>query len=273
MKSLIPIAAASVILLSACHSLIFEDRSGCPSFVFFLMEDRNGLSPMDEVRIDIRESSNLELLASDTEQLGRIAGRDYFLPVRKCQEISATGIAGIMRAVSAGRMCTVAPGTQWDPVYRFSSTGSAMGGETQIPVRMKKEYSSICVRFRSDNGVFPYTVTARANTCGMDLVSGRPVEGPFSFTPDEEEPGVFRFIVPRQADLGLALELTAKSGLSLEYGPVDDIVLWNALEQIEGFSWDLENLPDISIEIDYVRSQMTLVVNDWEVGSSVEIII
>ena len=272
MKYLIPIAAATLLAVS-CHRLVFEDRSKCPSFVFFRVEDANGVPVNEELRLEIRETSGMEMLASDNVSMNRMEESDYFLQVRKCPEISATGTAGIRAAVCAGRMCTVAPGTQWDPVYRFAWTSSAMGGETFVPVRMKKEHSSICVRFRSDEGIFPYTVAAKGNTCGMDLVSGSPLTGPFNCSPAEEEPGVFRFTVPRQADHGLALELTAKPGLSIEYGPVDEIVLWRALELIDGFSWELENLPDIDIDIDYVRSQMTVVVNDWELASSVEITI
>lgn len=272
MKYLIPIAAAALMAVS-CHRLVFEDRGKCPSFVFFRVEDANGVPVGEELRLEIRETSGMEMLASDNVPMDRMDERDYFLQVRKCPEISATGTAGIKAAVCAGRMCTVAPGTQWDPVYRFSYTGSAMGGETLVPVRMKKEYSRICVRFSSDEGIFPYTVVAKGNTCGMDLVNGIPLPGPYSFRPEEEEPGVFRFTVPRQADYGLALELQAKPGVSIEYGPVDEIVLWRALELIDGFSWELENLPDIDIDIDYVRSQMTVIVNDWDVASSVEITI
>ncbi|MBO4434387.1 MAG: hypothetical protein J5769_02910 [Bacteroidales bacterium] len=272
MKYLIPIAAAAVLVCS-CHRLVFEDRRACPSFVFFRVEDPNGLSVTEQLKLEIRETSGMEMLAEDNVQLGLMHGRNYFLEVRKCEEISATGTAGIRNAVCAGRMCTVASGTQWDPVYRFSWTSSAMGGETFVPVRMKKEYSRICVRFSSEQGIFPYTVAAKANTCGMDLVNGTPLKGPFNCSPPEEEPGVFRFTVPRQADRSLALELTAKPGMSIEYGPVDEIVLWNALEKIDGFSWALENLPDIDINIDYTRSQMTVIVNDWELASSVEITI
>lgn len=260
-----------MMLACSCHGLVFEDRSGCPSFVFFRVEDPNGVPVTEELRLEIRETSGMEMLASDIVPLGRMEDRDYFLEVRKCEAISATGTAGISKAVCAGRMCTVAPGTQWDPVYRFSWTSSAMGGETFVPVRMKKEYSKICVRFSSPEGIFPYTVAASANTCGMDLVSGVPLKGPYSCSPAEEEPGVFRFTVPRQADRSLALQLTAKPGVSIEYGPVDQIVLWNALEKINGFNWELENLPDIDIDIDYARSQMTVIVNDWELGTSVEI--
>lgn len=270
MKYLLPIATA-LILACSCHRLVFEDRSNCPSFLFFRVEDPNGVPFTEQLRVEIRETAGMEMLAADNVPLGRIQGRDYFLQVRKCEEISAIGTVGIKAAVCAGRLCTIAPGAQWDPVYRFSSTSSAMGGETLIPVRMKKEYSTICVRFRSSEGVFPYTVSASANTCGMDLVSGVPLNGPYSYSPAEEEPGVFRFTVPRQADRSLTLQLTAKPGASIEYGPVDRIVLWNALERIDGFNWELENLPDIDIDIDYARSQMTVIVSDWELGSSVEI--
>ena len=45
---------------------------------------------------------------------------------------------------------------------------------------------------------------------------------------------------------------------------MDSLVLWDLLKQVDGFSWSLKNLPDMSVEIDYVRSEVTLSICDWQ---------
>ena len=51
--------------------------------------------------------------------------------------------------------------------------------------------------------------------------------------------------------------------------PQDSIILWNLLKQVEGFSWELKNLPDLTVEIDYIRSEVTLSITDWQTETSI----
>ena len=139
---------------------------------------------------------------------------------------------------------------------------------------MTKEFSRVLVRFKSEDGVFPYSVIVSGNTCGIDLVTGRPLEGDFRFVPIESTPGVFLFTVPRQADYSLSLELWAGADSKVgKEGHVDDLILWNALQNIDGFSWSMENLPDLTVEIDYVKASVTVLVNDWDLSSTINYVI
>lgn len=264
--------ALAGLLTVSCRSLVLEDRTPCPSFLFFHVEDTGGLPMDEEVVVEVRETMGMNILASDKVSFEKMDRRSYFMEVLKSREILATGLSGVKNARRDGTRWTVREGMEWDRIYRFSEKAPASGEETHIPEWMKKEHSVVTVRFNSADGGFPYYVVARSGTCGLDMVSGKPVPGEFSFRPDEGTEGEFSFTVPRQADLSLSLELWAKPGnpALLEEGLVDRIVLWDALSKIPGFSWELENLMDISVDIDYVRSQVTVTVNDWMLGATID---
>jgi len=259
------LTALAGMLPVSCKSLVLEDRTPCPSFLFFHVEDTGG-QPMDkEVIVEVRETMGMNLLATDKVSFDRMDRRSYFMEILKSREILAAGLSGVVNARRSGTHWTVREGMEWDRIYRFAEKAQADQEETHIAEWMKKEHSIITVRFNSGDGEFPYFVVAKAGTCGMDLVSGKPVSGPFRYRPPKQESGVFSFTVPRQADYSLTLEMWDP-----DEGYVDDIVLWDALNRIPGFSWELENLMDISVYIDYVRSQVTVTVNDWMLGATID---
>lgn len=266
------LTAVAGMLPVSCRSLVLEDRTPCPSFLFFHVEDTGGLPMDNEVVVEVRETMGLNVLASDKVSFEKMDSRSYFMEVLKSREILATGLSGVKNARPGGTGWTVKEGQEWDRIYRFWEKAPADGEETHIRERMKKEHSVITVRFNSGEGAFPYYVVVKGGTSGLDMVSGKPVPGAFSYRPPEQESGMFSFSVPRQGDLSLKLELWAKPGFPglQEEGLVDTIVLWEALGRIPGFSWDLENLMDISVDIDYVRSQVTVTVNDWMLGATID---
>lgn len=273
MKTWNLIAILAALTSASCRQMVLEDRSICPAFVYF---ERPGDCPVENrepVRLMVLDAVSLEELASDNPLLQEI-NSNYCLQVTKRPEIVSVGVAGIRMSSLNGTRLELPYGSQGDPVYRFSKTDTLTDETVFVPMKMTKEFSRVLVRFKSEDGVFPYSVVVSANTCGIDVVTGRPVKGSFRFVPIESTPGVFLFTVPRQSDYSLSLELWAgpesKAG---KEGHVDDLILWNALQNIDGFSWALESLPDISVEIDYVKESVTVLVNDWDVSTTINYII
>ena len=259
-----------ILALSAasCRDLVFEDRTDCPSFVFFDVREKQTLPSDEPVCVRIMDGISGLLLNTDTVSVSKMDRRSYYLPVKKTPEAHVYGAAGFGKSRADGTVWTVPLGSDADSLYLFRTVVDASGEEVTAPVVMTKEHSKVSVRYIIEPGrEFPYNVVVSGNTSGIDIFTGEPVEGEFRFSPDETEPGLFRFIAPRQADLTLTLEMWAKEGVSAETGHVDDLVLWSMLSEIEGFDWTMENLPDINIELDYVRSFMTITVGDWVVGS------
>jgi len=258
--------------ICACQSLIREDRSDCPATLLFEFTDDQGLGDAELMYLEAFPVLGPETKVTDTTTVGAMAGKSYTLQVRRSDAVSIYGLAcfGRSHIVREGRW-VVDPGQDGDRLYRFGAQVSGMEESAIVPVELTKEHSYIRVKFKQydmqkEQGRFPFTVVVAANTCGIDLYSGAPVPGTFQFFPEEKLAGEFEFTVPRQADQSLTLELWDKSGGE---APLDSIVLWTLLKQVEGFSWDMKNLPDLYVEIDYVRSEVTLSISDWQTVTSI----
>ena len=239
--------------------------------MFFDIRDSRDLEMTSSIRLNIRDSETGNMLSEDRPLLEDISPEDYHMTIRKTEEITVTGVVGIRMCEDYDNLTTlgVPTGYQGDPIYRFVVDTLGMQDEIRIPVTMLKDHSKIKVRFRTQEGAFPYRVVAKGNTAGTDLLTGQPIRGRFRYEPPESEPGVFEFIVPRQIDYLLALEIWAKPGMTLEEGYLDDFILWSVLQKVRGFSWDLVNLPDLTLDIDFVRSAVTVTVNDWNVAETI----
>lgn len=268
----ITVLLATLMCLS-CRSLVLEDRRECPAFIFFNRPDDCPVGNKETVELMVMDANTLEELASDKPLLKEI-GDDYFLTIEKRPEIATVGVAGKRMSNMNGTKLELPEGCQGDPIYLFSKKEPLVEESALVTLNMTKEFSRVLVRFKSEDGEFPYQVVVTANTCGIDLLSGRPVEGAFRFVPIESTPGVFLFTVPRQADYSLSLELWSNSeSKSGKAGHVDDLLLWTALQNIDGFSWAMESLPDLTVEIDYVNASVTVLVNDWDISSTFNYII
>lgn len=260
-------AAAAV---CSCQSPIREDRSGCPATLFFEFLDKQGIGPAELMYLEASPVLAPEGRVTDTTTVGAMSDKTYSLQVRRSDAVSIYGMAcfGNSRIVR-GSGWVVDQQQDGDRLYRFSAKASGMDESAVIPVEMTKEHSVIRVKFiefdrEEMHGRFPFRVVVTANTCGIDLHDGVPIPGPFRYEPPEQLAGEFEFTVPRQADQSLTLELWPRESGEDPDGPLDSIVLWNLLKQVEGFGWDLKNLPDLSVEIDYIRSEVTLSIGDWQ---------
>ena len=267
-RKLIVLLAAPALI--SCRQIVLEDRTDCPAFVYFGRTADCPVENRESVSLMVLDAETLEELASDKPLLKELDAGDYYLPIQKRPEIVSVGVAGVRMSSLRGTSLLLPSGNQGDPIYHFSKREPLTDETVFVPLKMTKEFSRVLVRFKSEDGVFPYSVIVSGNTCGLDLVTGRPIEGEFRFVPIESTPGVFLFTVPRQADYSLSLELWAGSDSKVgKDGHVDDLILWNALQNIDGFSWAMENLPDLTVEIDYVNASLTVLVNDWNISSTI----
>ena len=263
-------ALAVAITVCSCQSPIREDRSGCPATLFFEFLDSQGLGPTELMYLEASPVLGGSGKVTDTTTVGAMSDKTYSLQVRRSDAVSIYGMACFGNSHIIRESGWVVDQQQdGDRLYRFSAKASGMDESAIIPVEMTKEHCCIHVTFvdfdrQLNQGRFPFRVVVTANTCGIDLHDGTPVIGLFHYSPPEKLSGEFQFTVPRQGDQSLKLELWDFEADEDTDKPLDSILLWNLLKQVEGFSWDLKNLPDISLEINYIRSEVTLSISDWQ---------
>lgn len=277
MKTRIPLLGAIGLLLS-CQSLVLENRIECPSTLLFDIENAADFDGVNHVYMAAYSETDEVSLASDTTLVDDIQDQSFYLKVKKLDAVKGYGIMGFEGARKEGPFqWVVEEGANYVPLFRFAYDKAPSQEESVlIPVEFVKDFCRVTVHFThfdrlgNTGGLFPFRLSVTGHTSGLDASTGIPVKGTFRYEPREESAGTFRFIVPRQADHSLTLELYGIPGLAQEEGLADSINLWDLFQEQTGFSWEAKNLADVNLEFDYVRATFSITVAEWEKGDNLE---
>ena len=255
---------------TSCRDIILEDRSECPSFLFFDIRNDAYFGGYENIHVGLFRYPEEELMAADTTSVDEVRQKDFYFDIRNTPAVEGYGLLGFGRCVSGrGASWTVPLGSQYDSLYRFWYRVPVARESFVVPVEFTKEHTKVNVRFTGADsfedagGVFPFTLAVKGNTCGIDALTGVPLRGPFEYRPPEEGIGQFRFILPRQADHDLRLEIYAKPGVYKREGHIETFDLWTLLREKAGITWEERNLPDVTLLIDYREMQIQVLLTPW----------
>jgi hypothetical protein len=260
---------AASLLLASCRAVVLEDRTMCPSFLFFDVADASRFQRYSGVFTTVYAHPEGRLMDEAGTSLGYIDDRLFFFTVRGTAAVKGYGLMGQEGLVRDGSVWTVPIGRDYVPIFRFGYMAEVQEETFTVPVEFTKEYSHVSVQyigadtFDHAGGRFPFYITVRGNTCGIDALTGNPVTGPFQITPKESGIGHFEFTLPRQADHTLVLEMYALEGL-YEYRDFQTSYnLYELLRDKGGITWTEKNLPDLYIEIDFEETTVNVGVYPW----------
>lgn len=264
------LAILALLSLSSCRNLILEDRTPCPSFLFFDIRNAAQFEAGKEVYISALDAYSDAKYTADTTVLADVQVRDFYLKVPKADITRGFGVLGFQdMKIDKRTRLLIAEGNDSPPLYRFDYAASTRDESSLVPVEMVKDHAKVtvtfrnCASYRGADGRFPFYILIKGNTCGIDGLSGIPIAGPFSYRPPEEKEGVFHFIVPRQADHSLTMELWAREGMYKEQGCIRTFNLWSMFRATVRLTWEEKNLPDIELGIDFRESSCHITVRDW----------
>lgn len=259
------------IMTTGCRQLIFEDRSNCPSFLFFDITNDSQFETSDRVYATVYRQPEDIRAGEATTSVGDIEDRSFWFEVKKAEAWSGYGLLGMDKSHLVNESeWVVDEGEQGDPLFRFEYNVPGFEESSVVPVEMVKDHARVTIKFlrfdqfEGSGGQFPFEVVIKGNTCGIDAKTGLPVRGPFLYRPAEDFGGTFNFILPRQADNALEMELWGKPGIYEREGLVDTFSLSALFQQLGNVNWEAKNLPDIYLEIDYVESIYHISVMGWE---------
>lgn len=260
---------AAVLSLSSC-SAILEDRRECPGWLFFDMKEDCGLSGKDQASLFVFEGDST-VAREPAVALEEFTPEGYSVAVPR-GHVDAAGVVGSLRSTVLGKQLSVKAGEDYDPVFLFR--GEAVTGEKDagVPVYLHKEHSALEVSFAPVGAdEYPYRIRIRGSSCGIDLVTGEPVSGKYDCYPEEPESGVFRCILPRQAQpRNLRLDLYDRFPEEGD-GFVESVALQPYISRLRDFSWDDPDLKDIRIKFDFACSQVTITLGEWQDGCIVSL--
>ena len=260
---------AASLLLASCRAVVLEDRTLCPSFLFFDVADASRFQRYSGVFTTVYAHPEGRLMDEAGTSVGYIDDRLFFFTVRGTAAVKGYGLMGQEGLVRDGSVWTVPIGRDYAPLFRFGYMAEVQEETFTVPVEFTKEYSHVSVQylgadtFDHAGGRFPFYITVRGNTCGIDALTGNPVTGPFQTMPKESGIGHFEFTLPRQADHSLVLEMYAREGL-YEYRDFQTSYnLYELLRDKGGITWTEKNLPDLYIEIDFEETTVNVGVYPW----------
>lgn len=258
-------------MLVSCRNAVLEKRGPCPSLLYFDIFNAGAFGNPDRVCIHAYRYPDRSSLACDTTTIRALTDKDFFLNIRQADAVRGSGVLGFRNSRAPdGIHWTVPPGSQFDSLFRFSYLSIVEPELFTVPVEFVKEFCCISIQFvnaqfwNKEKNVFPYDVAIRSGTCGVDVLTGKPVEGAFNCWAQEPERGLFRCILPRQGDEDLLMELYSREDASEIREPAHSFNLGGILAELGGITWREKNLPDILVGIDFKDSDFQVQVMPWE---------
>lgn len=146
-------------------------------------------------------------------------------------------------------------GEDCPPVYMHASQIHASGESVSEKIDMRKEHCVLTVHVRSEES-FPFSLDFKGGVDGFG-VDGMPSEGMFSYSVSLNQDYRCDVVLPRQTDDSLLLEISDGSEVVKVFALGEYIAA-------AGYDWDERNLRDLTIGIDFILSQFSVVVQEWD---------
>jgi hypothetical protein len=237
-------------LLCCVGCSVKEDRERCPCLL------RLDLSYVDTSAVNVADlflsgpegyefSESLELNSCDGEY-------DILVPQG---EVSVWLYSGLDGESAGAEGLKIPYGEDCPPVYMHSSVVAASGEFVTETVHMRKNHCILTVYVKSEE-LFPYSFRFSGGVNGYG-VRGEPSEGAFSYSVNPDQDNMCVVCLPRQVDDSLMLEIVDDSDVLRRF------TLGEYISEA-GYDWREEDLRDVTVGIDFVVSQFTIAVSDWD---------
>lgn len=243
-----PLLLMVSMLVSACS--VKEDRGLCPC-VLELEFAESDAAALRSVELLVTSRDGFAL--SDTvDVIG--SGNRFSAPVPRADlHVRAWSGTGGM-ASEYGLLIPL--GHSCPKVHMHDSDVSAEGEKVSETVFMRKNHC--VVTLKTEGGVrLPSDVRVKGNVAGYDD-RGKPLPGGFEVALDDEpEDGAYEFVLPRQMDASLMLEVDDGQGGYKAFALGHYIVS-------SGYDWSAPDLDDVTVVMDYALTEVRLTISGWE---------
>lgn len=251
------------LLAGSLSCSIKEDRTECPCVMDISVEG-------GETDRDVIAVWNPEMSLCDTMQrAGGSAPLEYLVP-RGLPVVSVWSVSGNM---PLERSALIIPkGNQMEEVYAWCKVVDTRNKErVDVGAELHRQYAYLHINVAFQKGMSsPYELRVRGNVAGLDLLSMETVPGDFEFSFLPVMGSYHRVCLPRQNDSSLLLDFvprTPSRGLSEDTLPLGEYI------GRTGYDWSAEDLRDIYLDIDFVRTTVSLRLEGWKEGESMDVMI
>lgn len=247
---------AAIAAVPACS--IKEDRSSCPCMLTVDF-------PEAAAKVMMNCWNQERRIIDDVLELdGEKCIRKYHVPKGSCTVSAIEGYEGLE---VSGEVLLIPEGKQMSCLYACASDVATDGETAEYKVDFKKNYVKVNLCFSgSETGLCPYDLLVRSNVAGLEMRTLAPVIGTFTCTPEISEAKGYQFIIPRQLDETLLIDL-------MQGAEIYDTIILGRIIASTGYDWTAEELADIDLVIDLSKREISITVSGWDGPFSTTIII
>ena len=238
-----------------------EDRSDCPCSLTLDLRELSASVPEDAFPV------RWQLLQGDWSDSGLLSEDDctaglfhVVVPRGGAQVYAVTGDEGMF-----DHGLEIAPGHGCPPVRLWTAAVDARGETATAVVCLHKAYCRLTIHMHGAPAPRPYRLILEGNVCGWDA-SGYPLPGSFRCSPEPIPEQDYAVNLPRQTDDSLLLHICAGDASNAPGGAETTPLRTFALGHIiasAGYDWTAPDLPDLSLELDFAASSLSLRSDRW----------
>lgn len=180
--------------------------------------------------------------------------------------VTSTAFSGLMEGRSEGGCILIPEGSQSDPIRAHSALVDCTGESATDKVELYRQYATVHLSMKGEDvKANPYDLRIIGDVCGIDITTLSPVAGAFRFTPEADPDGTWIFRLPRQDE-----DTRIRAELILDGSVVDHLPLYEWIRQT-GYSWIERDLKDIYIGVDFGQGTVSVTIQGWDEGESLNI--
>lgn len=245
--------------ITAASCSIKEDRTPCPCWL-----DIDITSCAEHTREVTVAGWNGSRLFSE-----KVAVADYpdvYETVVDKGMVTSTAFCGLKESTMDGSRIIIPEGSESDQIRAHSALVDCTGESAKDKVELYRQYATVHLSMKGENAeVNPYDIRIIGDVCGIDITTLSPVAGSFLFEPKADSEGTWIFRLPRQRE-----DTKIRAELILEESVVDQLPLYEWIRQT-GYSWIERDLKDIYIGVDFGQGTVSVIIQGWNEGESLDI--
>ena len=271
MTTIRPIHVTAGLLLLSCLSCsVKEDRDVCPAYLLVRSDGHVGEAGFAKpLTYNIATASDqaLERTGGPFAEFTGKTGHVFRVPRQERVDVTVAG--GIRDMAFIGGLLRITPGNQCDSIVCGGGSIWIPGDTGELTVPLHRNYC--CMKMNIAGSVtlpYPYYFVILGGVDGFTLPDVTPHAGPFRHRCEVPPSRACEVRVPRQLDNSLMIEARSSEDGEL----VAEMHVGEVVARM-GYDWNKPDLDDISVEIDFARTELTVTVNDWTECVTIRIII
>lgn len=180
--------------------------------------------------------------------------------------VTCTAFTGLKESRIEGSKILIPEGSESDQLRVHSVLVDCTGESATDKVELHRQYATVHLSMKGEDAeVNPYDLRIIGDVCGIDIISLSPVSGAFQFSPKKDSDGTWIFRLPRQNE-----DTSIRAEMLLDGAVVDLLPLHKWIRQT-GYSWIERDLKEIYIGVDFCQCSVSVTIQGWNEGESLDI--